>query len=264
MSNLTPTSPHKDFEGIKKVDSAGIEYWEARELMPLLDYQRWENFEALVNKAIQIINTGTQRGIITNSSRTVELGSGSRRIISDYKLDKDAVLLLEKMSAGYKLFRFTVPRNETLILSQLVKYLNQNHLKFVFQYQLNNHKYDLMIENKILIEFDEQHHTKKRQHPIDTLKNEDATKNGFALLRFDPTHDIIDIITKIQSFLSSKKPQADSSKFAAYIFTLTQAYEKAQREGVTDRIKARDIYKDAARVVKKTIEEIENQQKLLR
>lgn len=38
MNNeILPTSPNKGFEDIKKVDENGVEYWEARELLPLLD-----------------------------------------------------------------------------------------------------------------------------------------------------------------------------------------------------------------------------------
>jgi DNA-damage-inducible protein D len=49
MNNpLTLNSPHKDFEGIKKIDEFGIEYWEARELMPLLGYSKWSNFNGVV------------------------------------------------------------------------------------------------------------------------------------------------------------------------------------------------------------------------
>ena len=45
---LTLNSPHKNFEGIKKIDEFGVEYWEARELMPLLDYSKWFNFGSVV------------------------------------------------------------------------------------------------------------------------------------------------------------------------------------------------------------------------
>ena len=52
MSHTTAISgPHKDFESIKKLDEHGIEYWEARELMVLLGYGRWENFAEVLKKA---------------------------------------------------------------------------------------------------------------------------------------------------------------------------------------------------------------------
>ena len=49
-----------DFESIKHINEYGAEYWSARELMPLLGYQRWENFEKVIRKAIvSISNTQT-------------------------------------------------------------------------------------------------------------------------------------------------------------------------------------------------------------
>ena len=40
------------FKDIKHVDEMGNEYWLARELMPLLDYSKWENFYKVIQKAI--------------------------------------------------------------------------------------------------------------------------------------------------------------------------------------------------------------------
>ena len=40
------------FENIKHVDENGVEYWEARELMSLLEYKKWENFYKVINKSI--------------------------------------------------------------------------------------------------------------------------------------------------------------------------------------------------------------------
>ena len=42
---------NKSFEDIKHVDENGIEFWYARELMPILQYSNWQNFEKIINKA---------------------------------------------------------------------------------------------------------------------------------------------------------------------------------------------------------------------
>ena len=41
----------KKFDDIRQ-ESDGIEYWYARELMKLLDYVQWRNFDNAVNKAM--------------------------------------------------------------------------------------------------------------------------------------------------------------------------------------------------------------------
>ena len=40
-------------EIIHVIEDTEVEYWYARELMPLLGYERWENFEKAVKRAIE-------------------------------------------------------------------------------------------------------------------------------------------------------------------------------------------------------------------
>ena len=42
----------KMFEEIKHIDENGVEFWYARELMTILEYTNWRNFEKLINKSI--------------------------------------------------------------------------------------------------------------------------------------------------------------------------------------------------------------------
>ena len=45
---------NKSFEDIKHVDENGIEFWYARELMPILQYSNWQNFEKIIFSAGKI------------------------------------------------------------------------------------------------------------------------------------------------------------------------------------------------------------------
>ena len=42
----------KTFDDIKHIDEFENEYWEARELMPLLEYRKWENFHQVIKRAM--------------------------------------------------------------------------------------------------------------------------------------------------------------------------------------------------------------------
>ena len=42
----------KTFESVKHFDEFGNEYWEARELMHLLEYSKWENFHKVIKRAM--------------------------------------------------------------------------------------------------------------------------------------------------------------------------------------------------------------------
>ena len=96
MINIYISAPHKDFENIKKIDEDGIEYWEARELMPLLDYVRWENFEPVIHKALIACKKSDQHAIshFRDITKKVVLGSGGTREVKDYKLSRYACYLI--------------------------------------------------------------------------------------------------------------------------------------------------------------------------
>ena len=50
---------NKSFEDIKHIDENGVEFWYARELMPILQYSNWQNFEKIIDKAkISCENSG--------------------------------------------------------------------------------------------------------------------------------------------------------------------------------------------------------------
>ena len=91
--SLVPSSgsflgPHRDFESIKKHDDEGIEYWEAREIMPMLGYAKWENFIAVIEKA-KVACTKSGQSVenhFPDIRKMVPLGSGSQREVIDYKL----------------------------------------------------------------------------------------------------------------------------------------------------------------------------------
>lgn len=80
------SSPHKNFEGIKKIDENGIEYWEARELMPLLGYLKWRNFEEVVIKKAKIACDKSGQTITNHFAdigKKVSIGSGAERESKD-------------------------------------------------------------------------------------------------------------------------------------------------------------------------------------
>lgn len=178
-------------------------YYSARKVYKKLGYSRWQKFERLIQRSLNLIKNNLKEGCIKKTKVEAFIGSGAKRNIVDYLLDEKAFNLVCEMAKSYKLNKSHLLRNETLILSQLKKYCNLEKIKFEFQYQLGQYFFDCKVGN-ILIEFDEPHHEEKEVLINDTKKNEIAKENHFKLLRFTLKNDIIDIIHEISVSLKNK------------------------------------------------------------
>ena len=73
-----------------------VEFWFARELMPLLGYERWENFEKAITRAMDSCQASgiTVSDHFREVTKMVALGSGSQRKIKDYMLTRYACYLI--------------------------------------------------------------------------------------------------------------------------------------------------------------------------
>ncbi|MBU0458618.1 DNA damage-inducible protein D [Patescibacteria group bacterium] len=95
LTNLLP-SARTTFESIKHVDADGIEYWEARELMPLLDYGKWENFHKVICKAKKACTASSQDVLdhFPEIRKPIKAGKGVIQEVLDYKLSRYACYLI--------------------------------------------------------------------------------------------------------------------------------------------------------------------------
>lgn len=86
----------KNFEDIKFIDESGNEYWEGRELMTILQYSNWQNFEKIIKKAIiGCENSGLNvTDHFIDVSKMVPIGSGAYRKEKDYRLSILFLLIL--------------------------------------------------------------------------------------------------------------------------------------------------------------------------
>ena len=75
---------------------AHIEFWYARDLMPLLGYERWENFDKAISRAME--SCEGSGAIVPDHFREVTkmvtLGSGAKRNVRDYMLTRYACYLI--------------------------------------------------------------------------------------------------------------------------------------------------------------------------
>ena len=73
---------HGSFEkSVQKDTSTGLEFWLARDLQKLLDYDEWRNFLKVIDKAkTACLNSGQNvSDHFVDINKMVDLGSGSER-----------------------------------------------------------------------------------------------------------------------------------------------------------------------------------------
>ncbi len=86
----------KVFEDIKHIDEFENEYWLARELMPVLQYNLWQNFHGIIKVAMNNCNNSNYNTLdhFIDVNKMVQIGSKTKRKIQDYKLSRYACYLI--------------------------------------------------------------------------------------------------------------------------------------------------------------------------
>ena len=84
------------FESIRHVDDEGNEYWYARELQKLLQYNKWENFKKVILKAKLSCNASSYEisEQFLDIRKPIIGGNGNVQYVCDYKLSRYACYLI--------------------------------------------------------------------------------------------------------------------------------------------------------------------------
>jgi DNA-damage-inducible protein D len=99
-NNASSTSQNPQFtplfEGIRRVNLQGQEYWSARELLPVLGYSGWQRATAVLDRAMGACQeTGNPVADHFNASvKLIEAGKGATREIEDYHLSRFGAYLV--------------------------------------------------------------------------------------------------------------------------------------------------------------------------
>jgi len=151
------------FENIKHIDENGVEYWYARELMPIIDYKDWRNFNKVIDKAIISANNSYPNQNLWGVEVTTPInsGKGKTEMVKDYKLSRYACYLIAQNGDS---------RKKVIALAQTY-----------FAVQTRKQEYELLTEDEK--RFYQRNLTKKGNYTLNQTAKASGVKN------FDKFHN---------------------------------------------------------------------------
>ena len=238
---------NKSFENIKHIDENGIEFWYARELMSVLQYSNWQNFERIINKA-KISCQNSDISILDhfiNVSKMVQIGSGAFREQNDYKLTRYACYLIAQNGDSRKRVialaqtYFAVQTRKQEISEKEYSLLTEDEKRF-YQRALTrkgNYSLNQTAKNAGVKNFDRFHNAGYKGLYNGETADDIAKRKG---LRY--REDILD--------------NMGSDELIANLFRISQTEQKLKKDNIQTERDANKVHSEVGSKIRTTIKEL--------
>ena len=237
---------NKTFEYIKHIDENGIEFWYARELMTILQYANWQNFEKIIEKA-KIACKNSSINVLDHFidvDKMVQIGSGAERKQKDYKLTRYACYLIAQNGDS---------RKKVIALAQTYFAIQTR------KQEISEKEYSSLTEDEK--RFYQRDLTRKGNYSL----NQTAKKSG--VKNFDKFHnagykglyngETADDIAKRKGlrYREDILDNMGSTELIANLFRISQTEERLKKDNVNTEKEACDTHNKIGKIVRKAIKE---------
>ena len=246
MNDLQPMNEAL-FENIKHINEYGQEYWSARELIPVLEYNEYRFFKKVIDKAIEACassnNTVSDHFVCAHDM--VDIGSGARREVEDYHLSRYACYLVamngdpRKRAVAQTYFAVKTRQQE---LVENYDALTEDQKRLAIRHEMKEHNKALAAAAQ------EAGVISPQEYAI--FQNE-GYKGLYGGLGAQDIH-------KRKGLKKSQKilDHMGSTELAANLFRATQTEEKLRRDQVRGKENANQTHYDVGCKVRQTIQDL--------
>ena len=237
---------NKTFEDIKHIDENGIEFWYARELMTILQYANWQNFEKIIEKA-KISCKNSDINVFehfTDVNKLSKRANNAEVTINDYKLTRYACYIIAQNGDS---------RKKVIALAQTYFAIQTR------KQEISEKEYSSLTEDEK--RFYQRDLTRKGNYSL----NQTAKKSG--VKNFDKFHnagykglyngETADDIAKRKGlrYREDILDNMGSEELAANLFRITQTESRLKKDKVDTEKQACDTHNKIGKIVRKAIKE---------
>ena len=238
---------NQTFEDIKHVDEFGNEYWYAREIMKVLEYSKWENFEKVIAKAKEACENSSMSAFehFPDVRKTIKMPKGAEKIILDYKLTRYACYLIAQNGDS---------RKKVIALAQTYFAIQTR------KQEISEKEYSLLTEDEK--RFYQRNLTKKGNYSLNKTAKEAGVKN------FDKFHnagykglyngETADDIAKRKGlrYREDILDNMGSEELAANLFRITQTEAKLNKDNIKGENNANTTHYNVGKNIREAIKKI--------
>lgn len=237
------------FETIRKNDEAGNEYWPARDLAKILEYNDYRNFLKVVDKARTASENSGQSVAdhFVDVTDMIEVGKGAKRQVKNIYLSRYACYLViqnadpdkEVVALGQTYFAVQTRRQEE---ADELAGLTEAQRRLVLRGELTGHNKQLADTAKgagVITSLD---FAIFQDHGYSGLYNGEKTQDIHKRKQLKPNQKILD--------------HMGSLELAANLFRSTQAEDKIRREKIKGKDAANQAHHQVGAKVRQTIKEL--------
>lgn len=237
------------FESIRRTDPDGQDFWSARDLMPVLEYTKWQNFKTALNKAkIACQNSGYDPDDhFIQAVKMVSIGSDAKREVEDLHLSRYACYLIiqnadpskEVIALGQSYFAIQARRQE---MADKNSQLSEDQQRLLLRQQMKQQNKDLTSAARRAGVITGSDFATFQNHGYQGLYNGLTNQDIKAKRNLKKSQNILDHMS--------------ATELAANLFRSTQAEEKLRRDRIQGKDAANEVHYQAGKVVRKAIQEL--------